>query len=112
MSKEKQRKRRRLSLLYILSGGILKEDFVVRHLGMISLIVFLSLIYIGFRYVCLTKLREIDRRQQELREVQYEAVSLASQLTGSNRQSQIEDLIKAKGLNLGSAQTPPYILYR
>ncbi|MDR2140053.1 MAG: hypothetical protein LBP50_10975 [Tannerella sp.] len=107
-----KKKKRHLSLLYILSGGILKEEFVIRHIRMIVLVVLLVLLNIGNRYACLLKLREIDRLQRELKDVKYESVALSVQLTGSNRQSQIEALVKAHGLNLGSAKTPPYILYK
>ncbi|MDR3193715.1 MAG: hypothetical protein LBT76_00310 [Tannerella sp.] len=107
-----KKKKRRLSLLYILSGGILREEFVVRHTRMIVLVAFLALLYVGNRYVCLLKLREIDRLQQELRDARYESVSLSGQLTGNNRQTQVENLVKAQGLELGSAKTPPYILHK
>ncbi|MDR2765365.1 MAG: hypothetical protein LBB90_10105 [Tannerella sp.] len=100
------------SLLYILSGGILKEDFVRRHAEMIGLVVLLSLLYIGNRHACLMKLWEIDRLQQQLKDVKYESVALSGQLTGSNRQSQIEELVKAQGLDLETAKTPPYMLYK
>jgi hypothetical protein len=107
-----KKKRRRLSVLYILSGGMLKEEFVIRHTGMILLVVVMLLIHIGNRYACLLKLREIDRLQRELKDVKYESVALSGQLTGSNRQSQIEELVEAQGLDLESAKTPPYILYK
>jgi hypothetical protein len=110
--KEKDENKSRFSILYVLSGGILKEDFVVRHTRMIVLIVGLTLLYIGNEFSCLLKLREIDRLQQKLQNVKYEAVSLSSQLTGSNRQSQIEELVKKQGVGLGVAKSPPYILYK
>ncbi|MDR3269101.1 MAG: hypothetical protein LBT83_08555 [Tannerella sp.] len=108
----KKKNKRRFSLLYILSGGVLKEEFVTRHTRMIGLVVVLMAIYIGNQYGCLAKLREIDRLQQELRQAKYESISISSQLTGNNRQSQIEDLIKSQGLELGNAKTPPYILHK
>jgi cell division protein FtsL len=107
-----KKKKRRLSLLYILSGGMLKEEFVIRHTRMIVLVVLLVLLYIGNRYACLLKLREIDRLQRELKDVKYESVALSGQLTGSNRQSQIEELVKAQGLDLESAKTPSYMLHK
>ncbi|MDR1336391.1 MAG: hypothetical protein LBK22_06145 [Tannerella sp.] len=105
-----RKKKRRPSLLYFLSGGVLKEEFVLRHTKMIVAVFFLVLLYIGNRYSCLLKLRQIDRLQRELRDVKYESVALSGQLTGSNRQSQIEELVEAQGLNLESPKTPPYIL--
>lgn len=59
---KKKKKENRFSFLYILGGGILKEDFIVKHTKMIVLVVMLIFIFIGNRYVCMQRLREIDRR--------------------------------------------------
>ncbi|MDH6535092.1 hypothetical protein D0T51_07165 [Parabacteroides sp. 52] len=110
--KKTKKKEKRLSLLYILGGGILKEDFVVKHTRMIVLIVILLFFFIGNRYTCLQKLREIDQLQQKLRDVRFEALSISSTLTGHSRQSQIESLIEEQGVDLETAKTPAYELYR
>ena len=39
-----------------------------------------------------------------------ESLAVSGQLTGSNRLSQIELLVKEKGLDIETAQTPPYII--
>ena len=113
---EKQKKTRKkvkkLSLLYVLGGGILNEDFIVKHTRMIVLIVILMFFFIGNRYTCMQKLREIDRLQQQLRDVRFEALSISSELTGNSRQSQIELLIEEQGVELEGAKTPPYELYK
>lgn len=105
-----KKKEKRFSPLYILGGGILKEDFIVKHTRMIVLIVILLFFFIGNRYTCLQKLKEIDRLQQQLRDVRFEALSISSELTGNSRQSQIERLIKEQNLELETAQQPPYKL--
>ena len=88
---KKKKKENRFSFLYILGGGILKEDFIVRHTKMIVLVVVLIFIFIGNRYVCMQRLRE---------------------LTGNSRQSQIELLIEEQGIELEAAKNPPYELYK
>lgn len=110
--KKAKRKEKRLSLLYILGGGILKEDFIVKHTKMIVLIVVLIFFFIGNRYTCMQKLREIDRLQQQLRDVRFEALSISSELTGHSRQSQIELLIEEQGIELEAAKTPPYEIHK
>jgi hypothetical protein len=111
-NKIRQKKKRHLSPLYILGGGILKEDFIVRHTKLIVLIVGLMLMFISNRYTCLLKLREIDKLQQELKDVKYESLAVSGQLIGNNRLSQIELLVREKGLDLESPQTPPYIIQK
>ena len=112
-TKQKEKKKEnRFSFLYILGGGILKEDFIVRHTKVIVLVVVLIFIFIGNRYVCMQRLREIDRLQQQLRDVRFEALSISSELTGNSRQSQIELLIEEQGIELEAAKNPPYELYK
>lgn len=109
---KKKKKEKRLSLLYVLGGGILKEDFITKHLRMIVLVVILVFFFIGNRYTCMQKLREIDRLQQQLCDVRFEALSISSELTGNSRQSQIELLIEEQGIELEGAKTPPYELHK
>jgi hypothetical protein len=111
MTKEKK-KARRFSLLYIFGGGILKDDFILRHTKMIVLVVLLIFIFIGNRYTCMQKLRDIDLLQQELRDIRFEALSISSELTGSSRQSQIETMVKEMGLPLEVPTSPPYELHQ
>ena len=114
MKDEKQtatnKKKKRISLIYILTGGILKEDFIVKHIRMIILIVILVFFFVGNRYTCLSKLRRINELQKELEYIKYESIDISGQLTGSNRLSQIEQLIENQRLGLESAKSPPYIL--
>jgi len=108
----KSKKKRRVSFLYLMSGGILKEDFVVRHIHMIILVVMLTFFYVGNRYTCLSKLRRINELQKQLEYIKYESIDISGQLTGKNRLSQIEELVKKQGLDLESAKSPPYIIRR
>lgn len=110
--KKSKKKEKRFSLLYLLGGGILKEDFVVKHTKMLVLIVLLAFFFIGNRYSCMQKLKEIDRLQQQLKDVRFEALSISSELTGNSRQSQVELLIEEQGLDLEGAKTPPFELYK
>ena len=110
--RKKKKKENRFSIIYILGGGLLKEDFIVRHTRMIVLVVILLFFFIGNRYTCMQKLREIDRLQQQLRDVRFEALSISSELTGNSRQSQIELLIEEQGIELEVAKNPPYELYK
>jgi hypothetical protein len=102
------KKKKQISFMYILGGGILKEDFIVRHTKMIVLIVVLCFFYISNRYTCAIKIREIDRLQEQLKEVRVEAISISAQLTSETRPSQVEERVKRQGLNLEKAKTPPF----
>ena len=105
-----EKKKKHFSFIYILGGGILNGDFIMRHTRMIVLIVVLIIFFIGNRYSCMQKLSQIDHLQKELQDVRFEALSISSELTGHSRQSQIESLIEEQGIDLEGAQTPPYEL--
>ena len=109
---KKKKTERKLSMWYIFGGGILKEDFVLRHTRMIVLLMVLAFFFIGNRYTCMQKLREIDRLNQRLRDVRFEALSISSELTGHSRQSQIEALIEEQGIDLEVAKNPSYVLHK
>lgn len=110
--KKKRRKERRLSLLYILGGGILKEAFIIKHTNMILLVVMLILFFIGNRYSCIQKMKQIDRLEKELRDTRLEALTLSVELARYTRLSMIEELIKQQDIELEGATRPPYILYK
>ena len=109
---KKKKTERKLSMWYNVGGGILKEDFVLRHTRMTVLLVVLAFFFIGNRYTCMQKLREIDRLNQRLRDVRFEALSISSELTGHSRQSQIEALIEEQGIDLEVAKNPSYGLHK
>lgn len=109
---KKRKKKKENTFLYILGGGILKEDFILKHTKMLVLIVILVFFFIGNRYTCMQKIREIDRLKQELSDLRFEALSISSELTGNSRQSQIEALVEQKGLELEGAKSPPYELFK
>ena len=85
---------------------------MLRHTRMIVLLVVLAFFFIGNRYTCMQKLREIDRLNQRLRDVRFEALSISSELTGHSRQSQIEALIEEQGIDLEVAKNPSYVLHK
>ena len=110
--KQTKKREKRFSILYVLGGGILKEDFILEHTRMIVLLVVLAFFFIGNRYTCMQKLREIDRLNQRLRDVRFEALSISSELTGHSRQSQIEALVEEQGIDLEVAKNPSYVIHK
>jgi len=107
-----EKMKRRNPWMYILGGSILKESFIIKHTKMILLIVILLFFYISNRYSCIIKIREIDRLQMQLKEVQSENLSILVQLTGNTQPSQIEESVKRLGLDIEKAKTPPYKLVK
>ncbi len=106
------KKKKKVSIGSILGGDILKEDFVVKQFKLIILIAFLFVLFISNRYSCLKKLTVIDRLKTELKDVKYENLVISTELTTNSRQSQIEDLIRVKGLELSGSKSPAYEIHK
>lgn len=111
-TKRKKGKEKRLSFLYILGGGILKEDFILKHTKMIVLIVILMFFFIGNRYSCIQKISEIDRLRKELRDVKLEALTISTELTNKSKISQVEDLVNRHNLGIEAPASPLYELHK
>lgn len=107
---KKKSKKKRFSLNHILGGDILVEDFVIKQSKLLILIVFLTILFISNRYSCAKKMTEIEDLQAKLMDVKYESLIISTELTTNSRQSQIESLLKKKGIELKGSKTPPYEL--
>ena len=106
--RQPQPKKKKVSFLKIIGGDILKEDFVVKQSKLIIMIAVCFVIFIGNRYACLKKITQIEDLKKELRDLRYENLVLLTRLTEKSRQSQIDELVKAKGLNLSCSNGPVY----
>jgi hypothetical protein len=102
------KKKKKNSLSHILGGGFLTEDFVIKQSKLLILIVFLIIIFISNRYSCMKKLTEIENLKIKLEDVKYENLIISTELTSNSRQSQIEEMLAAKGLGLKSSKASIY----
>ncbi|MDR0756449.1 MAG: hypothetical protein LBF85_01210 [Tannerella sp.] len=108
----KKNKENHLSFQSFITGDVLKKDFIVKNTVKIGWLAFLLFVMIANRSICLMKLREIAFLEEELRNLKNQSVAISSELTGSNRLSEIEEMVKKQGIGIESAQTPPYVLYK
>ena len=112
-SGNKKKKRSLLQVLRdILNGKFLTEDFIVKQSGLLFLIFCLILIFISNRYYCSKKLTEMNNLKKELVRQQNEQVNLTFQLTRISRQTQIEELLKGKGIELTKNNTVVYEIHK
>jgi cell division protein FtsL len=100
------KKTKKISVKDVIDGRFLTEEFVSKHLKLLVLIVILIIIFISNSYSCMKKLTEIDELKLQLKDVKYENLIISTQLTTTSRQSQIEDLLKEKGIELSSPTVP------
>ena len=106
--KKSPSKKQKISVIHILGGDILKEDYIVKQLKLLILIVFLFVLYISNRYSCLKKISEIEDLKRQYTELSHENLVISTELARRSRQSQIEELLRKKGIQVSTQKTPAY----
>lgn len=94
----------------LLSGSMITEKIILGNLWYILLITLLAAIYIGNRFHAEKITRETARMQREVRELRSESLSTSASLMFISRQSEVERLVRERGLNLEELKTPAYKL--
>jgi Bacteriodetes cell division protein (FtsL-like) len=94
----------------LLSGSMVSEKIILKNLGYISLITFLTAVYIGNRFHAEKITRESTRLQREVKDLRAESLSTSAALMEISKQSEVFSLVREKGLNLEELKTPPFKL--
>jgi len=94
----------------IFDGTILTKGFLTRNFRMIMIIVAGILFYIGNHYGVIMNLNKIDKLQNELADVKYEALTQSSLLMRESRQSRVREMVQEKELGLEDSKIPPYVI--
>lgn len=82
--------------------------FFGRHWSLILALVVMILIYITFRYQCLTAMETIQSLEKELMVVKTERIREKSRYMSNIRESAMRERIQALGLDLEIRERPPY----
>jgi hypothetical protein len=94
----------------LLSGSMVSEKIILKNLGYVSLITFLTAVYIGNRFHAEKITRESTRLQREVKDLRAESLSTSADLMYISKQSEVFTLIREKGLKLEELKTPPFKL--
>jgi hypothetical protein len=94
----------------LLSGSMVSEKIILKNLGYISLITFLTAVYIGNRFHAEKITRESTRLQREVKDLRAESLSTSADLMSLSKQSVVFSMIREKGLNLEELKSPPFKL--
>lgn len=98
----------RKSFVHIFGGNILTEDFFIRNMRFILILLIIIFVFISHRYTVLQHMSEIEKLRRELKDAKYEALTISSQLTEAGRQSEIERLVQEYGMELHVSNEPMY----
>lgn len=94
----------------LLSGSMVSEKIILKNLGYIALITFLTAIYIGNRFHAEKITRESTKLQREVKDLRAESLSTSADLMYLSRQSEVFSLIREKGVDLEELKSPPFKL--
>jgi hypothetical protein len=100
-----------MTLRTILGGDFLTAEMVRHQIWLILLVVVFAIVYVAFRYQCQQDLITIDKKEKELLDAKYKALSSSSTLTEKCRESHVLDALKNnKDSVLKISDQPPYII--
>jgi hypothetical protein len=90
-----------------LAGAFLGAPNFIRELPFILFLAFLAFLYIGVRYRAENLAKNTSRLKNEIKELRYESISLASELMYSSNRSEVKKMIKQYDLDLVESKVPP-----
>ena len=94
----------------LLSGSMVSEKIILKNLGYISFITFLTAVYIGNRFHAEKITRESTKLQREVKDLRAESLSTSADLMYLSKQSEVYRMVREKGINLEEMKIPPYKL--
>ena len=107
MAEEKNKKKRQNPIVAVLTGSLLTQDSVVRHLPYMLFLAFFGLVYIANGYLAESSVREINRSQQQIKELRSEQISMKSELNNTIIESELIKIIAQRDLGLMESFDPP-----
>ncbi|GAB4379392.1 MAG: hypothetical protein Kow0075_09910 [Salibacteraceae bacterium] len=102
---EKTKKRNPIAVF--LSGQMLTQESVIRHLPYLLFLAFLGLIYIANGYMAEASVRRMNALQQEIKELRSEQISMKSELNNTIIESELKKIIAQRQMGLEESVTPP-----
>jgi hypothetical protein len=95
------------SLKELFTGTILTKKAIVKQLPFILYITFLAFIYIGNRYHAEKVIRDIDKLQQEVKDLRAESITTSATLMYMSKQSEVVKMVDNNNINLQESTQPP-----
>jgi hypothetical protein len=104
---ETNKEKRPNAVAALLSGSLLSQDAVVRHLPYLLFLSLLALIYIANGFWAESSVRQINRMEQEIKELRSEQISIKSELNNTVIESELIKIIEERGMGLTESFDPP-----
>ena len=105
--KEKRNESKSNPIAALLSGRLLTQDAVIKHLPFLLFVAFIGLVYIANGYLAESSVRKINRTQQEIKELRSEQISMKSELNNTIIKSELMKIIQQRNMGLDESYDPP-----
>lgn len=106
-SEEPKKEKKQNPLAALLSGSLLTQDSVIKHLPFLLFLAFLALVYIANGYLAESSVRKINHLQQEIKELRSEQISMKSELNNTIIESELVKIIQEREMGLEESIDPP-----
>ena len=100
----------RKSFVHVFGGSVLTENFFLRNMRFILVIVLIMFLFISHRYTVLQKMSEIERLERVLKDARYDSLPISSSVTEASRQGEFERRVEEAGLELIVTNEPVYLI--
>lgn len=104
---ETNKKQKENPVTALLTGNILTQDSVVKHLPYLLFLAFLAIVYIANGYMAESSVRKINKMEQEIKELRSEQISIKSELNNTIIESELKKIIEDRNLGLTESVVPP-----
>lgn len=106
-AKEPSKEKKQNPLAALLSGSLLTQDSVIKHLPFLLFLAFLGLVYIANGYLAESSVRKINHLQNEIKELRSEQISMKSELNNTIIESELIKIIEQREMGLEESIDPP-----
>jgi len=100
-------KKPRRSLREFIDGTVFTRELILGQLRYVLFLTVLALLYIANRYHSEGIIRQINKVQNEIKDLRSEHISITSELMYLSKQSEVKKMSDEKGLGLTEVTEPP-----
>jgi hypothetical protein len=105
--KAEKKEKKQNAFAALMSGNLLTQDVVVRHLPFSLFLAGLGLVYIANGYLAESLVRSISKTQIQIKELRSEQISIKSELNNTIIESELKKIISDRSMGLEESFDPP-----
>ncbi|MGC9151111.1 MAG: FtsL-like putative cell division protein [Microbacter sp.] len=94
----------------VLSGKILTTKFIRKQFFLFIFLCGIAIFYIDNRYTCELQIAKINKLEDELTNIKYEALTTSTTLMQLSKESQVAVMVKEKGIDLAEPLQPEIVI--